>query len=145
MEIWKLVINLFVIILLIVLGTKYINKNEFAIITGIVDLEANTSEKAVNGELTYTETTVNYPSGFTKENCIIIATARHNTNNEQLPWSYGWKNIPDSQDIFRSTLPITVSLYGQTDNSYSNKIKISMGNLSTNKNKVEYKIILFKM
>lgn len=119
-------------------------QDNIAILTGSVNLKANTSENAANGYCTFTEVVINYPPGFSSQNSIVISCSRPMTYCE----GYGWHNYPDSQDLYEGTLPITVALY-KNDNgitsTYRNKIRIGMGNLSTQKQTGTYKIILMKI
>lgn len=53
---------LLLIILLIVVGSKVVYKDNFAVITGTISLTNGTGN-----------TSVNYPKGFTRTNCVAIS------------------------------------------------------------------------
>ena len=54
---------LVLIILIIVIGIAYVNNEKFAVVSGTVEL-SNGSGQAIEA----------YPSGFTKDNCVVISS-----------------------------------------------------------------------
>ena len=114
------------------------------VLTGSLELNANTSSNASEGHCTFTEKVVNYPEGFTKDNCIVVNYSRRSVRCD----GYGWNNYPNSIDILEGTLPMTVALYSDNsslDSTYRSKIRIRVGNLSTNTQTITYMIILMKI
>nr|DAL11256.1 MAG TPA_asm: hypothetical protein [Caudoviricetes sp.] len=54
-------------------STEYITKGNFAVLTGTITMPEAEDENLLG------TTTVNYPSGFTKDNCIVVSIMSHNT------------------------------------------------------------------
>lgn len=134
---------LLAIILLMLIGSPVIYKDNMAVITGTLKLNANTQEKAVENICTYTDTKINYPNGFSADNCVLISCGRQNNNN--FGYAYGWDNYIDSMDSLLGIVPMRINLYGDSTTEYANKIRLQMGNLSTNEVSVPYKIVLMKI
>lgn len=109
-------------------------QSNIAVITGNMDLDANSSSMAAEGYCTFTQVdNINYPNGFSKDNCVVISYARKGVKG----FGYGWNNYPNSADLFTGSLPITIRL--------DDKISISAGNLSVNAQTITYKIVLMKI
>lgn len=122
---------------------KAITRGDFAVITGNATLKANSSENAAEGYSTDTEIIIDYPAGFNRDNCVVISCGR--TGSGKVMYSYGWKSyMIDSTDLYNGINTFIVSLYGQSSNSFSNKIRVMIGNLSTSTQNISYKIILMK-
>ena len=118
-------------------------QSNIAVLTGNISLQANTTDNASKGVCKFSETCMNYPSGFTKDNCVVIYYGRQ--NNQQS--STGWNNYIDSTDMLIGTLPLRVVLYGNDssiNSNYKNKIRIMAGNYATNATTCTYKIVLLK-
>lgn len=122
---------------------EYITKDKYAVLTGSMTLNANTSENAMKGITTKTDLVLNYPEGFNSENCVVVSAGRQNGNFGS--YGYGWNNYIDSMCMMCGIEPFSVSLYGTTTNNYSNKIRIWAGNLSSSEQIVKYKIVLMKI
>ena len=123
---------------------KNVSKKDFAVITGSMQLQANSSENALEGRSTVTETNIDYPNGFNKDNCVVVSYSR--TGSGKVMYSNGWKNGgTDALDMYNGIDTFTVSLYGTTSNTYSNKIRVIIGNLSTSVQNIDYKIVLMKI
>ena len=69
MEIWKCLTILSVTTLLILIGSKVIYKDDYAVITGTMNINQSSDSKTV---LTGSAS-VNYPDGFNKDNCVVIS------------------------------------------------------------------------
>lgn len=106
-------------------------------ITGSVTLTANTSNDLENGWLTNTTTTISYPEGFTKDNCIVLDFST--TKNET---SYGWNSgaLADS-----STLGIMAGAIPKNASLRPNEIRLQFDNYSTSQITIYYKLTLFKV
>lgn len=126
---------------------KTVLKDNIAVIMGKMTLEANTGDNAMNGITTRTEKLIDYPEGFNSENCIVISCSRQGNYQESgYPiWGYGWSDNVESMDTYNGITPFGVGLYPQTNTSYSNKIRIFVGNLLTTAQEVEFKLVLMKM
>lgn len=131
-----------VIILIILIGYKYINQQDFAILTGTMTLDANSSEGALEGICKNSEITVNYPNGFNKDNCVVCSVCRSGVNC----FGFGWTDRVDAMNIFNGVEPINVVLYDKNANeNFKNKIRVIAGNLSTSEETITYKIVLMKI
>lgn len=143
MEIWKYLIVLSVIILLIIVGSKVVYNDRFVTIIGKATLTANTQEKATNNKCTFTNIKIDYPDGFTAENCVLISYSRQHNSN--MGYSYGWDNYLESMDNLIGVIPMRVTLFGNSTTEYSNKIRLQLGNLSTSEADISFKITLMKL
>lgn len=113
------------------------------VLTGNITLNSNTSDNALNNRCTYTDFSINYPNGLNKDNCILIGYGKQNNSN--FGYAYGWDNYIDSMDSLIGILPMRINLYGSSTTQYANKIRIQIGNLSTNSVAITYKILLMKV
>lgn len=131
------------IILIILIGAKYINQNEFAILSGEMVLEANTSEQASEYICQKSSIILDYPKGFNKDNCVVVSIGRSGVDCI----SYGWTTPVSAENIFNGVEPISVILYDNNSSTtdFKNKIKIIVGNLSTHEQTITYKIVLMKI
>ena len=143
MEIWKYLIVLSVIILLIIVGSKVVYNDRFVTIIGKATLTANTQEKATNNKCTFTNIKIDYPDGFTAENCVLISYSRqHNSNTG---YSYGWDKYLESMVNLIGVIPVRITFFGNSTTEYSNKIRLQLGNLSTSEADISFKITLMKL
>ncbi len=131
------------IILLVVIGNKVVYENKFATIVGTMTLTANTQDKATNNRCTFTTKLIDYPNGFSSENCVVISCCRQNNSN--MGYAYGWNNYLESLDNLSGGIPMKINLFGDSTTENANKIRLQMGNLSTNATDVKYKITLMKV
>lgn len=93
MEIWKLLISLSVIILLIIIGSSVVYKDNYALITGTIS--------ANNGSAS-----VKYPSGFNNENCVIVSYMLNRYDNGK----YGTGSCFDSVSYVSGAIPAAIIL-----------------------------------
>ena len=118
-------------------------KGDFAVITGTMDLDANSSEQALNNKVTTTSKTIDYPQGFNANNSVLLSYGRKDGDN--FGTSYGWTNYITSSEMLRGIVPMNVQLFGESTTDYANKILIQMGNMNTSTKTVTYKIVLMKV
>ena len=131
------------IILLIIVGSKVVYNDRFVTIIGKATLTANTQENATNNKCTFTNIKIDYPSGFSAENCVLISYSRQHNSN--MGYSYGWDNYLESMDNLIGVIPMRVTLFGNSTTEYSNKIRLQLGNLSTSEADISFKITLMKL
>ena len=131
------------IILLIIIGSKVVYNDRFVTIIGKATLTANTQEKATNNKCTFTDIKINYPQGFTAENCIVISYSRQHNSN--FGFSYGWDNYLESMDSLIGIVPMRITLFGNSTTEFANKIRLQIGNLSTSEADISFKITLMKL
>lgn len=143
METWKYLIVLSAIILLIIVGSKVVYNDRFVTIIGKATLTANTQEKATNNKCTFTDIKINYPQGFTAENCIVTSYSRQHNSN--FGFSYGWDNYLESMDNLIGIVPMRITLFGDSTTEFANKIRLQIGNLSTSEADISFKITLMKL
>lgn len=104
--------------------TKYKMKDDFAVITGNSEIEAET---ATNIEIVY-------PDGYTEENCVLISCGiKAGTNG----YNYVGK-FDDSMDLYYNAVKRTLTL--STD-----KIILRIDNKNTTKTTYYYKVVLMKI
>lgn len=114
---------------------SYKLKGDFAVITGSVTLAAN--EDISNNVAKQTTWNVDYPSGFSKDNCVCIAFGGNKATNK----GYGYGHLIES-DLALATatgvFPRAVVL--NSDNIYCTAL-----NPAGNANTFNYKIVLMKV
>jgi hypothetical protein len=87
-----------------------------AVLTGTITLKAPTSGNVFEG----VKDGIAYPSGYTKDNCVVIAIGFNNGNSDTTGWGYGTEST--AEEIFAlqyggigkavSLLPNRITLYG---------------------------------
>ena len=120
------------IILLIVIGSEVIYKDNFAVISG----------KLNNGE-----STIEYPEGFNKDNCVIISFSLDNPNldTDVKHWAYG--NLFDASSWVGGSIPYKIGMYSENIRIKTKRVIItneqypSVGESTVAHN---YKIVLMK-
>lgn len=121
-----LMVMLFVTILKIVIGNKAIYKNDFAVITGSMNINANTTETKL----------IEYPDGLSSENCVPISCGISIIENRG--YNYVGHNV-NSGSILNNA-------YDRNLNLKANSIQLMVTNPDTSNTKtVYYKIILMKI
>lgn len=115
---------LFAIILLIVLGSKAVYKNNFVVISGNLKIAASDSNVA----------NISYPEGFTAENCVPISCGLQAIANK------GYNYVGYNKD---SSSALT-NAYDRRLNLTSSNIVLMIYNPTTSEKTVSYKIVLMK-
>ena len=112
-------------------------KGNYATLTGSVSLTANTTANIQGNLLTYTSKEIAYPSGFNKNNCIVIAFG--STVDESLRgWIYGQHQAVSSKNGLLGSVDRIAKLMDSS-------ISIELGNFTANALTVKYKIVLMKI
>ena len=104
---------LLLIILVIAIGSKVIYKDDFAILNGTIP--ANT------GNNSYSQIEIKYPTGYTKDNCVIIASEFNNSKSNTI---YSTGTILTVGSYMFGAVPAAISLK-------DNKIDIKISNVFT--------------
>lgn len=112
-------------------SSTYKLKGDFAVLTG---------------SLSSGSATINYPTGFTKDNCVVISTMLQHPTNPNYFWGNG--STFDSTGAINGCLPVRVRL-GSDDINITSKI-IGLTNNETSAvtditTAYNYKIILMKI
>ena len=119
-------------------GSSYVLKNNIAILKGIQNVTAEENER-----LDYTFS-VSYPSGFSKDNCIVLAFGSRYSNNNK-GFSFGTRDSYGSSGAFVETA------FGKSVTLLSDKIVAHFyflyAGASHNKSEysIEYEIVLMKI
>lgn len=123
---------LLLIVLVIAIGAKVMYKDDYAVLTGTVQ----------NGQ-----GTINYPKGFNKDNCIIIANMFKRVGiPETRGFSIGTTFVPS--DGTGGSLPNSIELQSSGIVIKLKYIYLSNGNTSIVSNvdyDIDYKIVLMKI
>lgn len=110
---------LLLMIFVIAIGSKVVYKENFAIIKGTIDGDGSTSSQQVN---------VDYPKGFTKDNCVVINASFRNTETNTgystgatfLPADVTKGSIINAVTLTESNISITIrNIYISTGESPS--------------------------
>ena len=122
-------------------GTKAIYQDNFAIIIGEINLEANEQGNIEKDQVKITNKSISYPEGFNFNNCVVISFGAVNKAAETAKgYAYG--------DTFSSNI-FTVGQIGgsvtRNVNLEPNNIKIFLGNFSPSQATYKYKIVLMKI
>lgn len=116
-------------------------KDNFAIMTGSITLTANTPENLDADKWTLTDIQLDYPSGFTADNSVVISFGVID-NNYVGTRGYCFGDITGSKVLSKAVLtgaiPKKVSLNPEN-------ISVSIGNYPTEERICNYKIILMKL
>ena len=130
---------LLLIILVIAIGSKVVYKDNFAILTGTIP--ANT------GADSYSIKEINYPSGYTKDNCVVVASQFNNSNTNNIyssgtimsVGSYTIGGVPATISLREDDIQIRISnsyiVPGEPSAVYVQQIKVPFA----------YKIVLMKI
>lgn len=132
-------VMLVLIILLIAIGSKVVYKDDFAILNGTIP--ANT------GSNSYSQIEINYPMGYTKENCVIIASEFNNSKSNTI---YSTGTILNVGSHVTGAVPAAISLKDNgIDIKISNVFTVSGDPAAVYVQKIavpiNYKIVLMKI
>lgn len=119
------------------LSSNAIQKGNIKVLTGSVTLDANSSGNVTNKALTYTDKNISFPSGFNKDNCIVIAFAS-TTNESSRGLNYGQGGAYDTVNTLIGSVPRDAILK-------SDGITLKFGNFSTSTLSINYKLYLMKI
>ena len=115
-------------------GSNVIYHDDVAIITGEKTLDANSSSSG----LEYAQTTwnISYPTGFSKNNCIVLAFQGSLDTNLRVG-AYGTGPVTSTNAV-RATLPRTVVLWDDL-------INLECWNPAYSEKTYYYKLVLLKI
>lgn len=116
---------LLLIILLIVIGSKVVYKDNFAILTGTIIAEASKSGTA----------NIDYPEGFDVDNCVAISFGVKTVENKGFNYFGTYK---DSADLLNNS-------YDRKLNLNSSNIVVIVKNPNTSSKSIKYMIVLMKI
>lgn len=112
---------------------KIINSGDFAVLTGTITTPAKNAE-SLTGSVE-----VNYPIGFTRDNCVVISLMLHNQK----------KNYKDYWSISSLANDSMIMLYGNNGSATlkPNKIRVYTNKLSSalESETFNYKLVLMKI
>ena len=129
---------LLLIILVIAIGSKVVYKDNFAILTGSITGSGEANSQAIN---------INYPDGFTKDNCVVINASFKNQENTSVGYSIGTAFMPI--DVSKGSVVNSVSLRHDCISITIRNIYIRTGENSSILNfenkSLDYVIVLMKI
>lgn len=108
------------------ISTKTFPDGKYSVLTGQLTM--------ADGEGT---TNINYPTGFTKDNTIVISVMTGNNSNPVISYSYG--TIPDVSGI------ATGSIYKRVSLGTNNMILGVYNHTASGNGTINYKILLIKI
>ena len=124
------------IILLIIVGSKVIYRNDCAVIEGNIKLAAGTDGKAKQ-----TVWNLSFPNGFNSNNCVCIAFGTSLYSKTVAGYSYG-TGFNDALGLYLGDIPKTIEL-GSVN--ALDKIYCQAQNIDSQERTLYYKIILMKI
>lgn len=111
-------------ILLILIGVNVVYKDRFVVLEGTLNVQANGANSIK----------LNYPGGFTRENCVLISNGIKVIDNK----GYNYEGLfVDSSDTLNNCYRRRVNL--------SNTVDLIVYNPNENTINVSYKLILMKI
>lgn len=113
-------------------------KDNIAVITGSMTLNANTQESFDMGYEAQTQLKIDFPAGFNKDNCIVISFA---TKIAGKNYSYGIGET-DSYRAVTGSYHRNIVLGSSSDSS---KINLSVWQMALSQVNIDYKIVLMKI
>lgn len=131
--IWKLLIISNAIILLVLIGSKVIYDDKFAIVEGII------VTPALGSEDTKGSISLNYPTGFNKNNCMVISLMSQNYGGDGYSYNTSTSLGLASEEI--------AGCYGLHASLRSDEIIISLRKVNVNaqpKN-IHVRLVLMKL
>lgn len=128
---------LLLIISVIVIGSKVVYKDDFAIIDGTITLVPNGTESRG-------QTYINYPTGYNKDNCIIDSIMTRKTDSvESVGFSYGTLAYGNNVVAMSSASMGRAAILRENDITII--LSYDWGTVPTHNYDYEYKIILRKI
>lgn len=100
----------------------------------------------ISGKLTSGEATINYPSGYTKDNCVALSVSFDNDNLTDRRWAYSF--VMDSSSYIGGSIPYKLSLGIDNISIETKNIQIRNNEYPyVDESKVDfnYKIVLMKI
>lgn len=122
-------------------------KDDFAVITGNFSIEANTQTNIDNGLAKEGSTSIDFPSGFDKNNCVVVSFGCKYFENK----GYSYGTLTGTADneaimILLGNAPASVTLGNTEGGDNENKIIIYGSNYATDSSKnLYYKLVLMKI
>lgn len=126
-------------ILLILIGSKVIYSDNIAVISGQMELEANSQSNFENGDEQQTILNIDFPKGFNKNNCVCLAFGMKTYAEKN--YSYGVAFTESNR--FSSGSYIRNVILGSGDND--SKIGLHVWNMATGQHTVYYRLVLMKI
>lgn len=122
-------------------GTKVVYKDDIAVLTGELNAAANDSTGLDNNTSKLTNKAISYPTGFNKDNSVVISCGAINKIYEGTK-GYAFGDTSSSNLFSQSQLSgaVTRSVALQP-----NQILLTLGNYSTTAVTYKYKIVLMKI
>lgn len=126
-------------ILLILIGSKVLYSDNIAVISGQMELEANSQSNLENDAEQQTILDIDFPKGFNKDNCVCIAFGMK-TYAER---NYSYGVAFSSSNRFLTGSYIRNVILGSGDNN--SKIALHVWNMATGQHTVYYRLVLMKI
>lgn len=131
---------LLLIISVIVIGSKVVYKDDFAVIEGTMTLDANSQENIQLEEWNISAQNVNYPQGFNSSNCCVLSfEGIYSEGIETKGYCYG--DLSGSNAV---GLSMVLGAYPRCINLMNDYLRLSVGNYATSQKTFYYKIVLMK-
>lgn len=118
-------------------------KDNFAVITGTMELQANTQEDFERGYEKQTILKIDFPAGFNKDNCVCTAFGMK--SYEEKNYTYGIGGSSVNRMVSGSYYRHAVLGAPGTDTSSNTKIALEVWQPGTTVITVYYKLVLMKI
>ena len=122
-------------------GTKVVYKDDIAVLTGELNAAANDSTGLDNNTSKLTNKAISYPTGFNKDNSVVISCGAINKIYEGTK-GYAFGDTSSSNLFSQSQLSGAVT---RSVDLQPNQILLTLGNYSTTAVTYKYKIVLMKI
>lgn len=127
--------------MLILVGAKVIYKDRLAILEGSCTVDANDQQSFQEGSFKQTLKQVNFPNGFTKDNCVVVSFGTKAKSRKGYSYCYGGATVGSSLNYLLGNIPRDIVLGSNQDNS---KINLYFYQLPTQSLELDYKIVLMR-
>lgn len=115
-------------------------QGDISVIEGTMVLDANTNENLQNNQWNFTAKTINYPSGYNKSNCIVLAFGTV-LNDAYINGGYAFGDRTGGNIV---SSPMVVGDVPRNASLFSDGIHIWIGNFATSQKTYKYKIVLMR-
>lgn len=124
---------------------EYFNNKSIVVVEGKINLQPNSYENITKDplEATMTSKDIEFPTGFNKDNCVILSVTFKRETSDDRGFACGWNSYADPSDFIRGSLPYSLSLGSSAVGS--TKMTLRLGNYTTSEQPFYYKIVLMKV
>lgn len=118
-------------------GSAFVNKSDIAVLTGTITTTGSGSSESTE----FTSKSIDFPTGFNKDNCVVIANGLRDISFTTRGYGFGNTNAADPRSWLRNGLN-RMCLFNLNGD---NKINYTLETPYNSAHTFEYKIVLMKI